>query len=280
MNASDKVLKFYNIVEHYLSYFGVIGEVIDLPDVKLHALHYKNDKAECQVVLLHGIGASAIQFAKIIPKLRKKYEVWAPNLPPFLNFSELKIPKTHLTAVGEANILSPWLHELSGRKKLILVGTSFGGWVAMEYAIRFPLDVSNLVLINSSGLKLGLRETRDYLARAKSKKETIEILSLIYTKWKKYLWLWSSLFQAAWEHPSVQHLLFDEDGQIPIDNELKKLTMPVTIIWGENDQLIKKDVAFEFNRLIPHSSLHVIPNCGHSPVVEKPGETARLILDL
>ena len=152
MRDSEKVLKFYKVVEKFLSYYGVKRDIIDLPDVRLHTLCYRNDKADSQIVLLHGIGASAIQFAKIIPKLRKKYEVFAPNLPPFLNFSELKIPKPYLTAVGEANILSPWLHELSRRKKLILVGTSFGGWVAMEYAIRFPSNISKLVLINSSGL--------------------------------------------------------------------------------------------------------------------------------
>ncbi|OGQ35995.1 MAG: hypothetical protein A3F16_08230 [Deltaproteobacteria bacterium RIFCSPHIGHO2_12_FULL_43_9] len=274
------VLRFYRIAEKFLLLYGIKREVIDLPDVRLHTLHYSNDKADSQVVLLHGIGASAVQFSKIIPKLRKKYEIWVPHLPPFLNFSQLKIPKTYLTAVGEANILSPWLHELSRRKKLILVGTSFGGWVAMEYSVRFPSAVSKLVLINSSGITLGLREARDYFARIKGKKELLEILSLIYTRWKRYLWLWAPLFRAAWEHPSVQHLLFDEDGQVPIDDELRKLTMPVTIIWGEEDQLIRKDVALEFNRLIPHSTLHFIPNCGHSPVVERPRETAKLILDL
>lgn len=280
MDASKRLLQFYKSAEYFLSLYGVKGETLDLPDMRLHTLHYPNDKAETQIVLLHGIGASAIQFTKLIPLLRKKYEIWAPSMPPFLNHSKLKSTKTHLTAVDEANMLSPWLNELSKRKKLILLGTSFGGWVAMEYSIRFPSNVSQLVLINSTGIKLGMREARDFFAKAKSEEDSMKLLTLIYTRWKSFMWLWVPYFKAAWEHPSVQNVLFDEGSQLPIDDELKKLTMPVTIIWGEDDKLIKKDVGQEFKKLIPNSKLHFIPKCGHSPAVERPKETAKLLLDL
>src|SRR5205085_5114487 len=43
----------------------------------------------------------------------------------------------------------------------VLVGSSFGGWVALEMAVRSPARIGRLVLIDGLGVKFGGREDRD-----------------------------------------------------------------------------------------------------------------------
>ena len=44
----------------------------------------------------------------------------------------------------------------------ILAGASFGGWVALEMAVRAPERFAKLVLLGTVGVKLGGREDRDF----------------------------------------------------------------------------------------------------------------------
>ena len=45
--------------------------------------------------------------------------------------------------------------------------------------------------------------------------------------------------------------------------------MPALLIWGANDLLFPKDYAFAYQRLIPGSSVTIIPDCGHIPQTEQ-----------
>lgn len=52
-----------------------------------------------------------------------------------------------------------------------------------------------------------------------------------------------------------------------------KITFPVLIIWGENDQLIPLEYGIKLADQIQHSKISIIPNCGHVPHEECPSET-------
>ena len=46
--------------------------------------------------------------------------------------------------------------------------------------------------------------------------------------------------------------------------------MPVCLIWGKQDTITPPDVAEEFHKLIPHSELFWIDECGHAAMMEQP----------
>ena len=62
-----------------------------------------------------------------------------------------------------------------------------------------------------------------------------------------------------------------------LSKRLHRVSAPTLIIWGEDDALIPVDYAHEYGRLIPHSRVEVIPDCGHAAQVEKPDATAALV---
>ena len=52
------------------------------------------------------------------------------------------------------------------------------------------------------------------------------------------------------------------------------------MIWGEKDNFVPRSHGETYAKLIPNSSdLKIIPGAGHSVIVEKPEETAKLVLD-
>ncbi|HEX2931798.1 MAG TPA: alpha/beta hydrolase, partial [Candidatus Binatia bacterium] len=55
---------------------------------------------------------------------------------------------------------------------------------------------------------------------------------------------------------------------------------PALVIWGEKDNFVPRSHGETYAKLIPHSGeLKIIQGAGHSAHVEKPDETARLVLD-
>ena len=52
--------------------------------------------------------------------------------------------------------------------------------------------------------------------------------------------------------------------------ELHRVKCPTLLVWGENDQITPPSVAQEFQKLMPHSDLEFIAECGHAPTREQP----------
>jgi pimeloyl-ACP methyl ester carboxylesterase len=66
----------------------------------------------------------------------------------------------------------------------------------------------------------------------------------------------------------------------PLKNRLHRITSPALVIWGEKDNFVPRSHGETYAKLIPNSSeLKIIPGAGHSVHVEKPEETAKLVLD-
>ena len=53
-------------------------------------------------------------------------------------------------------------------------------------------------------------------------------------------------------------------------HDLPNISAPTCIIWGKNDIVTPPNVADEFHKLLPDSSLFWIDKCGHAPMMEHP----------
>ena len=61
---------------------------------------------------------------------------------------------------------------------------------------------------------------------------------------------------------------------------LPKVAVPTAVIVGQNDKMTPVELSSGICTLIPGSTLHIIPDCGHLPPIEKPDATAALLRDL
>ncbi|WP_328998734.1 alpha/beta hydrolase [Kribbella sp. NBC_00709] len=108
------------------------------------------------VVLLASHGATAPVWFPVAPRLAERYRVYAPDVPGDAGLSTAPPPRT----VAE---LMTWLSGvLKGLDDPLLVGHSYGAWIALTYALQTP--VPRLALIDPTDCFTGLRPA--YVARA------------------------------------------------------------------------------------------------------------------
>src|SRR3954467_374248 len=99
------------------------------------------------LLLVHGIGDSSETWRTVIPRLARRHLVIAPDL---LGHGRSAKPRADYSVAAYANGMRDLLGVL-GIERATLVGHSFGGGVAMQFAYQFPERTERLVLVASGG---------------------------------------------------------------------------------------------------------------------------------
>ncbi|MEC9053266.1 MAG: alpha/beta fold hydrolase, partial [Actinomycetota bacterium] len=100
------------------------------------------------LLLLHGLGCNHTTWEPVIDDLAKRFTVIAPDL---LGHGLSAKPRADYSVGGYANGVRDLLTVL-GIDKVTVVGHSFGGGVAMQFAYQFPERTERVVLVASGGL--------------------------------------------------------------------------------------------------------------------------------
>src|SRR5258708_18349728 len=95
--------------------------------------------------------------APFIELLARKAQVIAPSHP---GFGHSELPKG-MASVDDMSYFYFDLIESLGLRDLVVVGASFGGWIAAEIATKTTERLSRLVLIGAVGAKFGVRDQSD-----------------------------------------------------------------------------------------------------------------------
>jgi pimeloyl-ACP methyl ester carboxylesterase len=76
--------------------------------------------------------------------------------------------------------------------------------------------------------------------------------------------------------PELEAQIFES---VPVDvwGYIRRIRCPVLTIRGEQSEVFREGAARRLKRLVPTCTLATLPGCGHFPVMEKPGECARVI---
>jgi pimeloyl-ACP methyl ester carboxylesterase len=128
-------------------------EHIDLGGIAVETLIIGNGPP---LLFLHG-GDYVAQNRTFLDRLARRWRVVAPRHP---GFGATPRPGWFRTVHDIAYLYLDLLDRLALTDTL-LVGSSFGGWLALEIAVRSEARLGRLVLIDSLGVKMGGREERD-----------------------------------------------------------------------------------------------------------------------
>src|SRR5215831_15340459 len=109
------------------------------------------------LVLLHGIGASAERWLPVVSGLSKYFRVIVPDI---IGFGYSDKPAVEYTVDFFLTFLQNFLDDLDIHAASI-VGSSFGGWMAAEFAIRFNKRTDKLVLAAPAGMMLSSTHALD-----------------------------------------------------------------------------------------------------------------------
>ena len=161
----------------------------------------------------------------------------------------------------------------------MLVGTSMGGWMAMEIAVRDTSRISQLVLVGPAGIASPDAEVADTFLMAPEDqlralyhdpKIAETLLAVPPTPEAIDLQLKNrhTTARLAWE-PRFH------DPHLP--KWLHRIDVPVKIVWGEQDRIIPVKFTEQYKKLLPEAKIFVVKNCGHLPPVEKPDEFVSIV---
>lgn len=184
------------------------------------------------------------------------------------------------------------LRKHLGIEKIVSIGTSYGGMVAMAHAARYPKSVEKLVLAVTAA-------HHGFIPRAKEilkERGTPEQIAVCQR-------LWDGTFETVEQHahyydvmgplyavkhnpaaavagrsrgiltPEAINRAFGPGGFLrsyDLRPELAKITAPTLILAGEKDWICAPEFSSEIHRLMPGSILNIFPNCSHSLRTDAP----------
>lgn len=238
------------------------------------------------ILLLHGFDSSVIEFRYLLPLLANQNETWAVDLLGS-GFTERVSGIAYDPPAIKTHLHCCW--KLIDQP-VILVGTSMGGAVAIDFALTYPEAVSQLVLINSMGLGGGfplgqfLSAPFDALAVEFWRQRKLQALNLckLFTSWDTATLTALQCAALHLEMPGWQEAMIaftKSGGYLTLANQVAQIRQPTLILWGENDDTLGANDAEQFKQAIAHSQLIWLKHCGHAPHLEQPQIVAQHILE-
>ena len=231
------------------------------------------------VILLHGLGGDASNWAMTVPALASKYHVYALDQ---IGFGKSDKPITNYRVAMLVEFLDVFCKKL-GIQKATLVGNSLGGWTAAAFAIAHPEKVDKLVLVCAAGYTPkrwgGPELTREALAALNpSTTEDFKRLFSVILYNKAMLTdqfveqALTNKFKRGDGHTINSFIESVLRGEDFLDGKVKAIKAPTLALWGKDDGLTPLGMGKAFAEDIPGAQLVVIDNCGHVPQMEKPSE--------
>jgi pimeloyl-ACP methyl ester carboxylesterase len=224
------------------------------------------------VVLLHGLGGSAENWQFNIGALAAKYRVVALDQ---IGFGKSDKPFLKYRVGTYTDFLDKFLSELK-IEKASLVGNSLGGWVAADYAVKYPAKVEKIVLADAAGLKPSeIDFARIYSLNYSTREEVRTLVKLVFYNQalfgtEAFVDQSLSVRFAAGDGYTINSLIDSiKRNEDFLDGRLGTIKQPTLIIWGKQDGLLLLSDGERFDREIPNSQLIVFDQCGHIPQVEK-----------
>ncbi|MGH7910742.1 MAG: alpha/beta fold hydrolase [Candidatus Dormibacteraceae bacterium] len=243
------------------------------------------------VVFLHGMGQSGIlEWRYVLPAVARRRRVYAPDFPGF-GFSQK--PALRYGVPLFERTLVRYL-DARGLKKVVLVGASMGGRVAIEAALRHPSRVARLILVDPlgfglphapllglfgvpvlgdlaytgmAGALLGMEPNRLRTLAARvgmppdSLDDTrIDILRQVHAD-----------PGAGYAHTQTVRALALH-GTDDVSARLAPLapSLPIRLIWGAGDPIFPSSQGVRAQGLLPGSKLAIVEVARHAPQLERP----------
>jgi len=265
----------HKLIRSSFGRLGIQSNYLDLESCRLHFYEFPHVNPTGTVVLVHGLGTSSSTWIKVFPVLIRSHRVIAMDLPGF-GYSSLK-PGRSFCTINEHRAALETLVDQVVQDRFVLVGHSFGGWIAAQYASKRPEQVVHLILINTAGVYY--RGIED-LARLFTVKSKADMRRLLDALWYRYPWYFRPFTAGIFRELSKRNLN-DIIASVKLTDflteELSELKSPVSVLWGRQDKAISSDSVNLIKNYIPSSSIYFIDRCGHVPQLEC-SEAVRRIL--
>jgi pimeloyl-ACP methyl ester carboxylesterase len=254
--------------------------------VGAHTIHFLSGGKGEPIVMLHGFGADKDNWTRFSKEITPAYRVIIPDLPGFGESAKLE------SAVYATREQVEMLLEFAERLKLErfhIIGNSMGGSIAGRFAVEHPGKVLSLTLVAPGGAFsaeksefIRLLEKGENRLIINTPEEYRKLLEFVFVKAPPIPGnILRYLTKKSIENRPVTEKIFARitEEKYLLELEMHKIRKPVLIIWGDSDRILHVSGADILAKKVPGSKVVIMKNCGHIPMVERPGESSRHYLE-
>jgi 3-oxoadipate enol-lactonase len=223
--------------------------------------------------LFHSLLSDRASFDLVVPKLSHSHRLIVPELP---GFGGSKAVGGGLAEVADR--MAEVVKEAAEGCETILLGNGYGGFVALQMAIRHPGIADRLVLADcGAAFSPAGREAFRNMAAASKAKGLSAITDVAMRR------LFAPEFQS--QQPDLMSdrrdafLKTDPDvlrqacaalAELDLRGELSRVKVPVLVLVGEHDEATPPPMSHELAAMLPNARLKILPGCAHVPQLQAP----------
>jgi 3-oxoadipate enol-lactonase len=223
--------------------------------------------------LFHSLLSDRASFDAIVPKLSQSFRLIVPELPGFGGSTPVGGGLAEV-----ADRMAEAVRDAAGGSEAIVLGNGYGGFVALQMAIRHP-DIATRLILADCGAAFseeGRQAFRNMAAASKAKG-----LSAITDVAMRRLF--APEFQET--HPDLMRdrreafLRTDPDvlqaacaalAELDLRPQLGQVKVPVLVLVGEHDEATPPPMSRELAALLPNARLKILSGCAHVPQLQAP----------
>jgi pimeloyl-ACP methyl ester carboxylesterase len=265
------------------------GRILDLPGGEMQVLE-RGPREGKPIMLIHCFSCAIDWWDGVMPLLDRRHRVIAVDL---LGHGGSEKPGSGYSIPDQADVVAQALERLNVAGAEI-VGHSLGGTIAVALAERHHSLASRVVIIDTSaghhdrgslGLIAGLAfqpVIGEALWRIKPDFATKKGLQVAFAPGfdvpDRFVEDVNRMTYTAYDESPAQSDDYSEER--PLDERMRATGLPLMVLMGAEEQIVDDPEAAlaEYEKGDPGVETHLIAGAGHSPNVEKPRETAKLVL--
>ena len=228
--------------------------------------------------LFHSLLSDRASFDAIVPDLSRSYRTIVPELP---GFGKSSVVNDGLAKVADR--MAEAVTDAAEDGDVTVLGNGYGGFVALQMAIRHPEIASRLILADcGAAFSEPGRQAFRNMAAASREKGLQAITEVAMRR------LFAPEFQA--QNPDLMRdrreaflrtdarvieAACDALAGLDLRPQLSQVKIPVLVLVGEHDEATPPPMSRELAAGLPNARLKIIPGCAHVPQLQAP----RLFLD-
>lgn len=223
------------------------------------------------LLFLHGASGAPVVMP-FMEKLAQRFDVLVPEHPGYGKSDE---PEWLENIHDVAYFYLDFLKQLNLRN-VTIVGSSMGGWMAMEIAVRDTSRLKSLVLVSPAGIAApGVRAADIFLMPPEV---LVRSLFVDQKLAEARLAAPEDVDVALKNRHTTARLAWEPRLHDPfLPKWLHRIDVPVKIVWGREDKILPVGISKELKRLMPRAELHVMDNVGHLPHAERVDEFVDIV---
>ncbi len=223
--------------------------------------------------LFHSLLSDRASFDAVVPLMSRSFRVIVPELP---GFGRSRAVSGGLMKVADR--MAEAVKDAAGGDEAIVLGNGYGGFVALQMAIRHPGIATRLILADcGAAFSEPGREAFRAMVAASREKGLAAITDVAMRR------LFAPAFQA--DHPDLMadrraaFLKTDPEvfcaacealAGLDLRPELDKVKLPVLVLVGEHDEATPPPMSHELAVGLPQAHLEIIAGCAHVPQLQSP----------